>query len=96
MARLLDTRVRCSPFVYEVRQCGFVAGIELRQPGGMPFERGLRMGAQVCVAARGFGLLTRPVLDTVVLMPPLCITDLELEGAVDALAAAIEAGCNPR
>lgn len=96
MTRLLDTRVRCSPFVYEVRQCGFVAGIELRQPGGMPFERGLRMGAQVCVAARGFGLLTRPVLDTVVLMPPLCITDLELEGAVDALAAAIEAGCNPR
>jgi adenosylmethionine-8-amino-7-oxononanoate aminotransferase len=54
------------------------------------------MGAQVCLAARGFGLLTRPVLDTVVLMPPLCITDLELEGAVDALAAAIEAGCNPR
>ncbi len=94
MAHLMETRLRASPFVHEIRQCGFVAGIELRQPGGIPFEAGLRMGAKVCVAAREFGLITRPVLDTLVLMPPFCITDSELERAVDALAAAIEAGCN--
>jgi adenosylmethionine-8-amino-7-oxononanoate aminotransferase len=94
LARLLDTRLRPSPFVYEIRQCGFVAGIELRQPGGMPFAAGLRMGARVCMAARGFGLLTRPVLDTLVLIPPYCVSDAELEEAVGALAAAIEAGCN--
>jgi adenosylmethionine-8-amino-7-oxononanoate aminotransferase len=94
MAGLLDTRLRASPFVHEIRQCGFVAGIELRRPGGIPFEAGSRMGAKVCLAAREFGLITRPVLDTLVLMPPFCITDQELEKAVDALAAAIEAGCN--
>ena len=94
LAGLLDTRLRPSPFVYEIRQCGFVAGIELRQPGGIPFDAGLRMGARVCLAAREFGLLTRPVLDTLVLMPPYCVSDAELEMAVGALAAAIEAGCN--
>ncbi len=94
MAGLLGTRLRASPFVHEIRQCGFVAGIELRRPGGIPFEAGSRMGAKVCLAAREFGLITRPVLDTLVLMPPFCITDQELEKAVDALAAAIEAGCN--
>ena len=91
---LLDTRLKPSPFVYEIRQCGFMAGIELRQPGGIPFSAGVRMGARVCLKAREFGLLTRPVLDTLVLMPPYCVTDGELEGAVEALAAAIKAGCN--
>ena len=90
---LLDTRLRPSPFVYEIRQCGFVAGIEVRQPGGIPFAAGLRMGAKVCLAAREFGLLTRPVLDTLVLMLPYCVTDAEMEAAVGALAAAIEACC---
>jgi adenosylmethionine---8-amino-7-oxononanoate aminotransferase len=47
----------------------------------------------VCLAAREFGLLTRPVLDTLVLMLPYCVTDAELEAAVGALAAAIEACC---
>jgi adenosylmethionine-8-amino-7-oxononanoate aminotransferase len=93
LAELLDTRLRPSSFVYEIRQCGFVAGIELREPGGKRFDAGLRMGARVSLAAREFGLLTRPVLDTLVLIPPYCVSDAELEQAVDALAAAIEAGC---
>jgi adenosylmethionine-8-amino-7-oxononanoate aminotransferase len=52
------------------------------------------MGARVCIAAREFGLLTRPIRDTVVLMPPYCITEAELEKAVCAVAAGIEACCN--
>jgi adenosylmethionine-8-amino-7-oxononanoate aminotransferase len=51
------------------------------------------MGAKVCLAAREFGLLTRPVLDTLVFMLPYCVTDAEMEAAVGALAAAIEACC---
>jgi adenosylmethionine-8-amino-7-oxononanoate aminotransferase len=94
LAGLLDTRLKPSPFVYEIRRCGFVAGIELRQPGGIPFDARLRMGARVCLAAREFGLLTRPVLDTLVLMPPFCVSDKELEVAVGALASAIEVSCN--
>jgi adenosylmethionine-8-amino-7-oxononanoate aminotransferase len=41
------------------------------------------------VKAREYGLITRPILDTIVLMPPLCSTEEELEFAVSALRCAI-------
>jgi adenosylmethionine-8-amino-7-oxononanoate aminotransferase len=63
-----------------VRQCGFIAGIDLAQPGS---------GPRVCLAARAHGLLTRPIRDTLVLMPPLCTTDDQLRSAVAALEAGI-------
>ena len=94
MRELLDARLQPISYVHEIRQCGFIAGIELRQKGGTPFPAEVRMGARVCLAARDFGLLTRPVLDTLVLMPPFCVTDAELEKAVDAIAAATEVSCN--
>jgi len=65
-----------------VRQCGFIAGIDLREEGSGPC---------VCLAARANGLLTRSVRDTLVLMPPLCTTEEQLRAAVDALRAAIQA-----
>jgi adenosylmethionine-8-amino-7-oxononanoate aminotransferase len=45
----------------------------------------------VCLAARAHGLLTRPILDTLVLMPPLATTPAELDHALAALDAAISA-----
>lgn len=78
------------PPVFEVRQCGFIAGIELRQDAATPFDPKERMGAQVCVAARENGLLTRPIGDVVVLMPPFCITDDQIHAAVGALLNAIK------
>jgi adenosylmethionine---8-amino-7-oxononanoate aminotransferase len=58
------------PMVHDVRQCGFVSGIELRQPDGTRFPAEARTGEAICLAARKHGLLTRPILDTLVLMPP--------------------------
>ena len=81
----LLSRFARNPHVAEVRQCGFIAGIEL---GGFPPEA--MTGAKVCLAARKFGLLTRPIRDTIVLMPPYCISDEELVRAVDAIERAIE------
>ncbi len=52
---------------------------------GKRFPWEAQTGARVCVAARAHGLLTRPILDTLVLMPPYCITPDELERAVEAL-----------
>lgn len=75
--------------VHEIRQCGMVAGIELRQPDGSRFSRERRIGEAVCLAARAHGLLTRPILDTIVLMPPLCATPAELDHALAALDAAL-------
>jgi adenosylmethionine-8-amino-7-oxononanoate aminotransferase len=68
------------PGVKEVRQCGFIAGIETARA---------EMAAAVCTEARRRGLLTRPIWNVVVLMPPLCITMPQLTRAVEALYASI-------
>jgi adenosylmethionine---8-amino-7-oxononanoate aminotransferase len=77
------------PLVHETRQCGLIAGIELRLPDGRRFPAERRAGEAVCIAARAHGLLTRPILDTLVLMPPLCVTLEEVDFALAALDAAL-------
>jgi len=74
------------PGVKEVRQCGFIAGIELEE-----LPNGLRpsLAAAVCVEARRHGLLTRPLGNVIVLMPPLCITIDQLTKAVEALRVSV-------
>lgn len=86
LKRLADTE----PLVHEVRQCGMIAGIELRDHEGQPFERHLRVGEKVSVMAREHQVLTRPVLDTLVLMPPLSISLDEIALLCGGLASAIE------
>jgi adenosylmethionine-8-amino-7-oxononanoate aminotransferase len=81
------------PHVREVRQCGFIAGIEVMESPGHPYAADLRMGAQICDAARKHGLLTRPIRDTIVLMPPYCITTPQLDQAVAAITKAIGEVC---
>ena len=74
------------PGVEEVRQCGLIAGIELEesQEAGSP-----SLAAEVCIEARSHGLLTRPIRNVLVLMPPLCIKPVQLTQAVGALRASI-------
>lgn len=68
------------PHVWEVRQQGLMVGIELvaDKATGRPYEPGLRMGHQVIMACRPQGVIIRPLGDTIVLMPPLAITQDEL------------------
>ena len=77
------------PLVHEIRQCGFIAGIELRRPDGEKFPPGERFGEAVCLAARAHGLLTRPIMDTVVLMLPLSSSLAEIDHAINALDQAL-------
>jgi adenosylmethionine-8-amino-7-oxononanoate aminotransferase len=79
------------PIVHEVRQCGFIAGLELRQPDGRRFPVDRHIGEVICLAARAHGLLTRPILDTLVLMLPLSTTPIEIDYALAALAATFSA-----
>ena len=85
--------LRQLPGVVEVRQCGFIAGIELDESheDGLSATRrdGPGFAAAVCIEARQHGLLTRPIRNVVVLMPPLCITTDQLTQAVKALRASI-------
>jgi adenosylmethionine-8-amino-7-oxononanoate aminotransferase len=88
---LLD--LATEPNVSGTRQCGFIAGIDIARCDGTPFPWQDQTGAKICMAARRHGLLTRPIRDTLVLMPPLCFTGPELETSVAALRAAIREIC---
>jgi adenosylmethionine-8-amino-7-oxononanoate aminotransferase len=81
------------PNVLEIRRAGFIAGIEVARPNGDPFEPRDQIGAQICLAARPHGLLTRPIRDVVVLMLPLCATLEEIDLAVLILEKAITEAC---
>lgn len=85
--RHLLRRVGASPHVREIRQCGFIVGIELVNPSEDAF------GQRVCLAARKHGLLTRPIGNVVVLMPPFCITNQQLEQSVFAIENSIIEVC---
>ena len=92
---LADLAARHPQHLAAVRQCGLIAGLDLvaDAPAGRPFPWQEQMGARVCLAARDAGLLTRPIRDTLVLMPPLCTTACELQHAVDALSYGIRTIC---
>ncbi len=72
------------PSVVDVRQCGFMVGIELK---GRWEDR---LGASVCQAARRYGVILRPLGNVIVLMPPLSITIDELDYLRMATYRAIE------
>jgi len=92
LSRLLEP-IAAMRNVGEVRQCGFIAGIELKRNGETPFDPLLQTGAQVCMAARRHGLLTRPIRDVIALIPPYCITEAQLGMAVTAIGKAMEEVC---
>ncbi|MFV1994673.1 MAG: adenosylmethionine--8-amino-7-oxononanoate transaminase [Verrucomicrobiales bacterium] len=95
LRQLLGNLVRENAYVSECRQAGFIAGIDLVDADGQPFAWTEQRGHRVCLAARRHGLLTRPVQDTVVLMPPLCTTEAQLDSALEAIDRAILEVCTP-
>jgi adenosylmethionine---8-amino-7-oxononanoate aminotransferase len=84
LRRLLDHRIATLPGVAEVRQRGFMVGIELTE---QPPE--LRMGHRVTVSARRRGAVIRPLGDVVVLMPALAMTEADLRRLVSIVASSI-------
>jgi adenosylmethionine---8-amino-7-oxononanoate aminotransferase len=86
LGELLEEHVAGLPAVAEVRRRGLMVGIELVE---LPVER--RTGHRVVLAARERGVVVRPLGDVVVLMPPLSISEDELERLVTVTAASIAA-----
>ena len=84
LRRLAGERLVPLAAVADVRLCGLMGGVELAPPAD-----GLRWGRRVCAAAVRRGVLLRPLGDVVVLMPPLTVTDGEVERIVATLADAI-------
>jgi adenosylmethionine-8-amino-7-oxononanoate aminotransferase len=84
LARTLAHRVSVLQNVSEVRQRGFMVGIELVSHD--PTER---LGHQVALAARRRGAIIRPLGDVLVLMPPLSISEADLARLVAITASSI-------
>ncbi|WP_078408495.1 adenosylmethionine--8-amino-7-oxononanoate transaminase [Priestia abyssalis] len=77
--------------VGDVRQKGFMAGIELVKDKETkePFEWKERVGVLVCRRTRELGMLLRPLGNVVVFMPPLASTIEELDEMLSILRQAI-------
>lgn len=86
--------------VGDIRQVGLIAGIELVRDWRTrrAFALGEAVGARVCEAMARRGVLTRPIGNVVVLMPPYCTTAAQLQRMVGALGEAVEEvlGCAGR
>lgn len=76
------------PSVGEVRQKGFMVGIELK---GRWEDR---LGAKVCQRVRQYGVILRPLGNVIVIMPPLSISVEELDFLLMATYRAIEETSN--
>ena len=80
------------PHVGDVRVCGFAAGIELmKNPDAhtpYPFEE--KVGIRVCKKALTHGAILRPLVNTIVLMPPLQISIPTLDTLLDIVYTSIE------
>jgi adenosylmethionine-8-amino-7-oxononanoate transaminase len=85
--RKLSQRFWDHPNVGDVRQEGLICAIELVRDFAtqQPFDFAERIGHRVCEAARAHGLLTRPIGDVLVLMPPYCVSEDQLTQMVEAL-----------
>jgi adenosylmethionine-8-amino-7-oxononanoate aminotransferase len=79
------------PNVGDIRQVGLIAGIELVRDWRTrrPFALRERAGIRVCEAMARQGVLTRPVGNVVVIMPPFCTTPLQVQRMVSALHEAV-------
>ncbi|MDD3472097.1 MAG: adenosylmethionine--8-amino-7-oxononanoate transaminase [Syntrophaceae bacterium] len=95
LSELLDERISPLVHVSDVRQCGFMVGIQLAQDRDKrtPYPLEKRTGALVTQNIRKHGVILRPLGDVVVIMPPLCITEDELEFLVSKTALSIMEIC---
>jgi adenosylmethionine---8-amino-7-oxononanoate aminotransferase len=91
LAKALEPAARMA-HVGEVRQRGLMVGLELVRDRATKaeYEYTLRSGQQVCVEARKLGALLRPLGNVVVLMPPLAMTEAQLQELAGIALAGIE------
>jgi adenosylmethionine-8-amino-7-oxononanoate transaminase len=78
--------------VGDIRQRGLMVGIELVEDRSSKrsFSPSLKVGQQVTRKAREGGLIIRPLGDTIVLMPPLTVTEDEIGILVDVTSRAMD------
>jgi adenosylmethionine-8-amino-7-oxononanoate aminotransferase len=83
------------PNVGDIRQVGLMAGVELVRNWKTrePFALAERAGIRVCEAMAKRGVLTRPVGNVIVLIPPYCATPAQARRMVAALREGVDEVC---
>jgi len=94
LGQALDTELKSLAdltHVGDVRRRGIMAGVELvvDRETREPYDPALRMGATVCQRARELGVVTRPLGDTLVVMPAPVMSRDELAFLIATLHRAI-------
>jgi adenosylmethionine-8-amino-7-oxononanoate aminotransferase len=81
-----------NPFVGSIRGRGLMIGIEIVQDrqSKITLDSELLVGRRICEQAISQGVWIRPLGDVVVLMPPLSISEAELDMLADAVIASVE------
>jgi adenosylmethionine-8-amino-7-oxononanoate aminotransferase len=81
--RRIDEAFAGNPRIREIRQRGLTAAVDLQ-----PVRP--RIGRDVCLRARDRGLILRPLGDSLLLVPPLCLSEDEIDQLVDRTARSVE------
>lgn len=88
----LESRFAAIRHVGDIRQQGMMVGIELvrdRQTR-QPYQPSEKVGMRVITEARQHGVILRPLGNVIVLMPPLCMNEEELDVLCRVAGDAIE------
>ena len=84
--RQLEEKLLPHPNVANIRQHKLTAFVELKPAEGQPpWPAEARMGWQVCLAARKYELIVRPLGDSLLLVPPLVISNEEITFMCDRI-----------
>ena len=80
------------PQVGDIRQSGAAMGIELVRDWRTrePFDLREQAGIRVCAALALAGVLTRPIGNVIVIMPPFCTTPAQVRHIFSMLAKAVK------
>ena len=84
-------RLWVHPNVGDIRQVGLIAGIELvkNRQTREPFDLREKIGMRICEAMARHGVLTRPIGNVIVLIPPYCTTERQAKMMIEGLNLAI-------
>jgi len=95
LGALLEARIAPLRHVADVRRHGVMTGIELmRDPARRrAYAAEERIGHRVILAARRRGVIIRPLGDVIILMPPLSISETELDHLIGVTAESIREVC---
>jgi adenosylmethionine-8-amino-7-oxononanoate aminotransferase len=84
------------PYLRNVRGCGMVSAVDIRNSDGGPLDPRRRTGWHVYREAVRLGALLRPLGDTMYLFPPLTATEAEIDQIAAILGQSLDAVfCRP-